>query len=113
MAIWNIGGKVTRNEIEEVLQRKKKLSSTTVLSLLTRLENKGFVTVEKRGKYNVYTPLVLKGDYLQSESKKILDKMYQSSVKNFMMALYSEKKPSKKQIKELQEYIDELKNGEQ
>lgn len=39
---------MTRMEIEEKLPKKRNLSKTTILSFLSRLEEKGFVRIEKR-----------------------------------------------------------------
>ena len=53
LVLWNNTPPMTRPEIEKVINMKKKLASTTILSLLTRLENKNFV--EGKNEY-VYTP---------------------------------------------------------
>ena len=58
LVLWNNTPPMTRPEIEKVINMKKKLASTTILSLLTRLENKNFVEVTKQGKMNLYTPMV-------------------------------------------------------
>ncbi|MCR5737427.1 MAG: BlaI/MecI/CopY family transcriptional regulator [Eubacterium sp.] len=109
MAIWKTGDKCTRMELEENLDTEKEWSATTILSMLSRLEKKGFVQVTKDGKQNVYAPLVSQEEYLQAESKTVLEKMYNNSITNFMSALYSGKKPSKKQIDELQDLLDGFK----
>ncbi len=109
MAIWKTGEKCTRMELEENLDTQKEWSATTILSMLSRLEKKGFLQVTKEGKQNVYEPLVSQEEYLQAESKTVLEKMYNNSITNFMSALYSGKKPSKKQIDELQELLDGFK----
>ena len=109
MAIWELNRKVTRMEIEGVLTKGEEWSATTILSLLSRLEKKGYVKVEKEGKQNVYEALVTQEEYLQAESKSVLEKMYNNSITNFMVALYAGKKPSKKQLDELQDLIDEFK----
>ena len=54
LVLWNNTPPMTRPEIEKVINMKKKLASTTILSLLTRLENKNFVEVTKNE--SVYTP---------------------------------------------------------
>ena len=109
IAIWELNKEVTRTEIEEKLDRDKKLSPTTILSLLSRLEKKEFVSIRKEGKNNVYKALVNEEDYMNAESKTVLEKLYKNSLTNFMMALYADKKPTKKQIDELQEFLDDLK----
>jgi predicted transcriptional regulator len=109
MAIWKLNSAVTRVEIEGALSKSDEWSPTTILSLLSRLEKKGFVKVEKNGKQNVYEAIVSQKEYLQSESKSVLEKMYNNSITNFMVALYSGKKPTKKQLDELQNLIDTYK----
>ncbi|MBE5957921.1 MAG: BlaI/MecI/CopY family transcriptional regulator [Lachnospiraceae bacterium] len=109
IAIWKLGTKATRMEIEGALSNSGEWSATTILSLLSRLEKKGFVKVEKNGKQNIYEALISQENYLQEESKSVLEKMYNNSITNFMVALYSGKKPSKKQLNELQDLIDGFK----
>lgn len=108
MILWKADGPMTRTEIEERLPQKRKLSKTTVLSFLSRLEEKGFVRVEKEGRSNCYVPLVKEEDYLQQESGSILKRLYGSSVKKFVAALYDGEGLSKDQIEELRDYLDTL-----
>ena len=55
LVLWNNTPPMTRPEIEKVINTKKKLASTTILSLLTRLRTKISQTVTKQGKMNLYT----------------------------------------------------------
>ena len=108
MILWRAGVPLTRMEIEERLPKKRTLSKTTILSFLSRLEEKGFVLVEKEGRNNRYLPLVQESDYLKQESGSILKKLYGSSVKKFVAALYDGDGLSKEQIAELIDYLDRL-----
>lgn len=108
MIIWKADEPMTRIEIEEQLPKERKLSKTTVLSFLSRLEEKGFVKVEKEGRNNCYIPMVKEKDYLEQESSTILKKLYDNSVKKFVAALYDGKELSKTQIEELKDYLDSL-----
>lgn len=108
MILWEADGPMTRIEIEKRLPKKRRLSKTTVLSFLSRLEEKGFVRVEKEGRSNCYIPLVKEEDYLQQESGSILKKLYGSSVKKFVAALYDGEGLSREQIEELKDYLDSL-----
>ena len=83
------------------------MAAPTILSFLNRLEAKGFVSVEKIGKINWYTPLIREEEYLQKESRKILQKMYQNSLKNFVMALYDGDGLSSQDIDDLRTFIEE------
>lgn len=105
MIIWKYNRPVNRMEIEERL--KKDIAAPTILSFLNRLEAKGFVSVEKIGKINWYTPLVKEEKYLQKESRNILQKMYQNSLKNFVTALYDGDGLTSQDIEDLKAFIEE------
>ena len=106
MIIWDVGRGITRNEIEERLPQDRRLSATTILSFLSRLQEKGFVCVRKEGRNNVYEPLIRKEDYLRQESRSIWKRLYQNSVGNFMTALCQEDELTEHDLDELQEFLD-------
>ena len=106
MIIWDAGKPVTRTEIEERLPRERRLSATTILSFLSRLEEKGFVRVQKDGRSNVYEPLIQKEAYLRAESRSIWKRLYQNSIGNFMAALGQGDYLTEQDLDELQEFLD-------
>lgn len=53
---------------------------------------------------NVYRPAVTQQGYLAFESRSVLDRLYGSSVKRFVAALYQDKKVDDKQLGELEEF---------
>ena len=82
-------------------------SSATILSFLSRLQEKGYLEVRKEGKNNVYMPLIDRDSYMQAESRNILKRLYQNSAKNFLAALYDGDSLSEEELKELEDYISE------
>ena len=104
MIIWRHGEPMNRMEIEAQLE--KKVAAPTVLSFLNRLEAKGFVSVEKVGKVNWYTPLVAEEAYLQRESRSILRKLYRNSLKNFVTALYEGDALTQQDMEELADFLE-------
>lgn len=107
MIIWELDKPVTRLEIEEQMDKERKLSPTTILSFLSRLQEKGFLEVRKSGKNNVYVALIDKEGYMQKESKNILKKLYNNSVKSFLVSLYDGDNLSEDDLKELADYLNE------
>lgn len=103
---------MTRAEIESIVNEKKALAPTTILSLLTRLEKKNFVEVTRQGKMNLYRPLITREEYQQNESSSVLEKLYGNSIKNFVASLYKGRKMDERQIRELNDYIKELEDEE-
>ena len=113
LVLWNGAPPMTRPEIEKVINTKKKLASTTIMSLLTRLESKNFVKVTKQGKMNLYTPLVSQSDYQTHESQSLLEKLYGNSLKKFVTTLYHGKKISSEEIQDLSNFLRELEDKEE
>ena len=78
------------------------------MTFLSRLVEKGYLSCEKKGKTNFYTPLISYEQFLSRESKYILHKLYQNSLKNFVSALYDGEELSKQDVRELREFLDEI-----
>ena len=112
LVLWNHTPPMNRMEIEKVINTKKSLAPTTILSLLARLEAKIFVEVTKQGKMNLYTPLVSQSDYQAHESQSVLEKLYGNSLKKFVTSLYQGKKVSSEEIQELSDFLKELEDRE-
>ena len=113
LVLWNGTPPMTRPEIEKVINTKKNLAPTTILSLLTRLEAKNFVEVTKQGKMNLYIPLVSQTDYQAHESRSVLEKLYVNSLKKFVTSLYQGKKISSEEIQDLSDFLKELDDREE
>lgn len=112
MIIWEAGEPVSRIEIEEKMDTDKLLTAGTILSYLSRLEEKGFVEREKRGKMNYYRPLVEKKLYLKETGKTILKKMFGGSLSNFATALYDGEELSSQDVEELRQFLDSKKRDD-
>lgn len=108
LALWMGHPDMSRSEIEAIANKKKQLAPTTILSLLTRLEKKNFVSVKKQGKINLYSPLISREEYQRHESKNILERLYGNSIKTFVTALYQNQQLNHEEIKELDAYLKEL-----
>ena len=84
-ALWACTPPVSRTEIAENLSHN--LAPTTLLTVLNRLAEKGFVSIEKRGRQCFYTPLVAEHDYLAQQSHCFFQKLCGGSPSTFASAL--------------------------
>lgn len=84
-ALWDCQAPAVRTDVEAVLPRK--LAPTTLLTVLTRLEEKGFLSAEKEGRRCRYTPLVTRKEYLAHQSGSFFHKLCKGSVRTFAAAL--------------------------
>ena len=71
-AIWECEEPVSRADIDVILKDTHPMALTTLLTLLTRLSEKGFVRIEKEGRSSRYYPLVSKQEYLAQQSNRFL-----------------------------------------
>ena len=85
-AVWAYEPPVSRHQIETILKHRP-MALTTLLTLLTRLADRGFLTVEKIGRSNYYTPIVSQEDYLSSQSRQFIRKVCGGSMSAFASAL--------------------------
>lgn len=108
LVLWHHTPPTSRLEIETVINEKKALAPTTILSLLSRLEKKQFVSVTKEGKTNYYTPLISQEEYQNCESKNVLERVFGNSLKSFVTSLYRGKELTQQDVAELYDYIQEL-----
>lgn len=108
IVLWKQKNDMSRSEIEKIVNQKKTLAPTTILTLLSRLEKKGFVSVNRDGNLNKYRWLVSQEEYQQKEGKGMLEKLYGNSVKNFVAALYQGREIDDEDLKELEGFLKEL-----
>ena len=106
MIIWDAEKPVTRVEIEEKLSEDRDVLPNTILTLLTRLEKRGFLKKVRDGKINYYSALVDKEPYLKEASQGILNRMFKGSFKNFAAALYDGEELSEEDAAELMEFLE-------
>ena len=86
-AIWACTATVARTDIEEILFPEHPMAMTTLLTMLTRLAEKGFISIEKQGRRSLYTPLISQEDYLAAQSKTFFEKLCGRNISTFAAAL--------------------------
>ena len=84
-ALWDSGPQTSRMDLEEKLAPFG-WAVNTINTYLTRLVNKGFISVEHKRSGNLYTPLVSREEYQAFDSRTTLSQLY-GSPRNFVAAL--------------------------
>ena len=86
--IWGNGGTALYAEIAEALEKNgTPATKNTIISLLSRLIEKGFLKTNKIGRRNRYTALVSEADYRAAQTETFLDKIYEGSAKDLISTL--------------------------
>lgn len=86
--IWANGGTALYAEIVKALEDKgTPWTKNTIITLLSRLANKGFVKTNKTGFRNQYIAIVLETDYQEEQTKSLLNKLYEGNAKGLVSTL--------------------------
>ena len=104
-AVWGCTPPAARTDIEDILFKTHPMAMTTLLTLLTRLSEKGFLSIEKNGRRSYYTPLISKEEYLASQSRSFFQKLCGGNLSVFANAL-CESGLSKEELDELRTLLE-------
>jgi len=105
--VWANEPPITTNIIMEQLGNERKWKAQTVISLMLRLVERGFLHTEKSGKERTYFPLVDKEDYLKFETDNFMKQYHDSSFLNLVTTVYADKALTDKDIDELLQWAKE------
>lgn len=108
LIVWNSETPVNSAYILERLQGKRKWGLPTLMTVLSRLTEKGFLVCEKQGWNNLYHAAIDEDLYKQSESSSILEKLYGNSFTNLVTSLYKGNSITKEDLVELRRFIDDI-----
>jgi len=106
--VWKNNPPMSTNQIISCLGSDNTWKPQTVLTLLVRLIEKGFLQSEKTGKERTYSPLILHEDYLRAETGSFFYKLHGNSVRSLVSTLYDGKKLSAEEIADLRNWLEEM-----
>lgn len=108
--IWKYAP-ISTNEITDRLAQKKEWSPKTIYTMLSRLEKKGAIRHEKESRVFVYTPCVKKEDYLEAESRTLVNRFFDGAMNQMVVSFLNQRELSAKDLDELQDILDKKRQG--
>lgn len=106
--IWKTNVPVTSSFILKELQERRKWQLSTLMTSLSRLVDKGFLSCDRATGNNLYSSIISENDFKAKESKSFLEKLYNNSIQNMVATLYSNKAIKDTDMNELRKYLDDL-----
>ena len=110
MTIWDNDPPVARNVLSKQLADQS-WSDPTILTMLSRLVKKGYLSCEKQGNKNLYTPLISRDEYMLTESMSFGEKVQNVSITSLMTAFVHSRGITKDEIDELEKMIREFRQS--
>lgn len=108
LVVWNAKEQVSSSYILEKLKGKRSWALGTLMTVLSRLVEKGFLYCEKEGRSNKYSAAISDREYKESEGKSTLENLFGNSVQDMVMSLYNGKAIDKADLAELRELLDQV-----
>ena len=103
--IWQKKAAFMKDIIEEYPEPKP--ATTTIATLLKRIQNKDLIGYKTYGNSREYFPKVSKEVYFKEEMTSMIDKFFNSSASQFASFFTSNTKMSQTELKELRDLIDQ------
>lgn len=103
--VWSAGGRAKYAEImEELAKRGSTWQKNTVITLLSRLTEKGLLKTSKIGRRNEYIALVTEPEYRSTQARTFLNKLYAGDAKGLVATLIQGEMLTEEDYQELKHY---------
>jgi len=102
--LWKRDKAFIRDLLNEFPEPKP--ASTTVLTLLKRMIDKGFVSYKQYGNSREYYPLIKKADYFSDHINGLIKDFFNNSTAQFASFFANETEMSPEELKELRDIVD-------
>ena len=107
--IWQKGGKALLADVmEQLSEQGNSWQNNTVITLLSRLVDKGLLKTSKIGRKNEYKAIISEEEYQTEQTKTLLDKLYEGKAKGLLLTLLQSDMLTEEDRQELQDF---WKNG--
>lgn len=97
--LWDMG-QATVNEIMERIPEPKP-AYTTILTVMQVLTSKKIVGAQRRGKANVFRPLISREQYVDGFMEETRNTLFKGSLKNLILYFARKEKISKEELIEI------------
>lgn len=85
--VWEAQPPITTRMIMDQLGKRRKWKMPALITLLTRLTERGYLRSEKQGKERHYYPLINREAYFRFETANFFHRVHSGSLASLMMSL--------------------------
>ena len=107
--IWQLPNPTTSAQIMEKLGEDNPWNPQTLLTVLARLTEKGFLESVRKGRERQYTAIISEDEYLEVETSDFLKRYSGHSMGGLVKTLFSSNSLSDNELDELRSLLDQNK----
>jgi predicted transcriptional regulator len=108
--VWD-SGPCPVEAVHQVVARKRNLKETSVRTILRRLEQKGYLAHEEKGRAYVYRAAEPARSLAARAVRQIIDRLCKGSVEELVSGMVEAKVLSKSDLDRLEEFVRDQKKG--
>ena len=102
--IWDSGNKPTFRYICDKLNASdKKRNTSTIMTFITRLAEKGLVEIDKSGHTHLYAATLTEAEFRERQTQSFISDVYAGNTKELVASLLKSERLTPKDIEELTE----------
>ena len=109
--LWQHGPGTVRQINERLPRRQRRWAYNTLLTLLSRLRDKGYVASDTSGVAHVFRPLVSQQKLLRQRLAELADQVCDGTASPLVHALVEGRQFSAADIRRFRELLDEIEEG--
>lgn len=109
--LWK-NGPMTVREVHDSIRMDRKIGYTTTLKIMQIMFEKGLLERRKLGKTHIYSEKVDQEKTQKGIVSKMIKNVFQGSSKELVMQALGNSRPSKEELEEIRNFLDELKEQE-
>lgn len=110
--LWTEAPATVRDVVAALGRHRRHLAYNTVLTLLSRLRDKGYVTADRRETAHLFRPVVSRDELLGSTLSALADRLCDGTASPLVQALVRDQRLTAEEIADLRRLLDELTPGE-
>ena len=107
-ALWDLGPATVRQVMNHLHERDRRVAYTTVLTFLTRLEQKGYVRSDKSELAYVYRAKISRDRVSRSRLRSLIEQLYDGAAGPLVLQLVQSERLTPEEIETLQKLIERL-----
>jgi predicted transcriptional regulator len=106
--LWTSGPATVRDVAAALRKRRRRLAYNTVLTLLTRLRDKGYVAADRRDTAHLFRAVVTRDDLLGSSLSALADRVCDGTASPLVLALVRGQRFSAEELAYFRKLLDDL-----
>jgi BlaI family transcriptional regulator, penicillinase repressor len=107
-ALWDAGPGTVRQVMTHLHERGRKVAYTTVLTVLSRLEQKGYAASDKSGLAYIYRARVSRSRVVGTRLKAVVEQLYDGAAAPLVLHLMESQRFTPEEIEQLQRLVERL-----